>query len=82
MTQFKVKSDVSNGTRKTPVFKFSLTGFAQRVGRQCRFDGQMRCFQISYQSGSLIKNTHIFAIVWTDSKVAQPSISTFLVKIY
>ena len=50
MAQFQVKSDASNGRRKTPGFEFSLTGFAQTVGRQGRFNGQTRRFQISHQS--------------------------------
>jgi len=45
MSQFQVKSDVSNGRSKTPVFKFSLTGFAQRVGRQCRFNAKRDVFR-------------------------------------
>jgi len=45
MSQFRVKSDVSNGRRKTPVFKFSLTGFPQRVGRQSRFNAKRDIFR-------------------------------------
>lgn len=45
MSQFQVKRDVSISRRKTPVFKFSLTGFAQRVGRQCRFNAKRDIFR-------------------------------------
>jgi len=45
MSQFQVKSDVSNSRRKTLVFKFSPTGFAQRVGHQCRFNAKRDVFR-------------------------------------
>jgi hypothetical protein len=86
MSQFQVKSDVSNGIRKTPVFKFSLTGFAQRVGRQCRFNARRDVFKshINLEDVRPHKEHPHFASVWllADSKVAQPSISKFFVKIY
>jgi hypothetical protein len=45
MSLFQVRSDVPNGRRKAPLFKFSLTGFAQRVGRQCRFNARRDAFR-------------------------------------
>ena len=53
MSQLQVKSDVSNCIRKTAAFKFSLTDFAQRVGRQCRFNAKRDVFRSHINLGDV-----------------------------